>query len=205
MASFFVAQGPDRTITQVLHAAQAGDQQAAETLLPLVYDELRRLARARMSKTPPGATLQPTALVHEAYLRLLGNVDPGWEGRGHFFGAAARAMRNILVDQARRKGSLKRGGDRERQDLDDVTPVIMPPSENVVALDEALHLLEEDDPRKGEIVNLRYFAGLTNEETAAALGISVGTVKREWRYIKRWLYTRLNDQTRHAEESGNDA
>lgn len=184
---------PDPNVTQVLQAAAAGDSDAASALLPLVYDELRRLARSRMAKTPPGQTLQPTALVHEAYMRLMGNHDPGWEGRGHFFGAAARAMRDILVDQARRKASLKRGGDRRRQEIENVTPVVEPPSEDVLALDEALKRLESEDPRKGEIVDLRYFAGLSLEETAAVLNLSVGTIKREWRYIKHWLFTQLSD------------
>jgi RNA polymerase sigma factor (TIGR02999 family) len=181
----------EQNVTHVLRAAAAGDKDAASALLPLVYDELRRLARIKMSNTPPGQTLQATALVHEAYLRVLGDEDPGWEGRGHFFGAAARAMRNILVDQARRKASLKRGGDRRREALDDATPVVEPPTENVLALNEALQRLEADDPRKGSIVNLRYFAGLSIEETAAVLELSVGTVKREWRYAKHWLFTQI--------------
>lgn len=180
-------------ITCILHAVEGGDETAAARLLPLIYDELRKLARARMAKIPPGQTLQPTALVHEAYLRLIGKTEPKWESRAHFFGAAARAMRDILVDQARRKASLKRGGDRQRMALDDVTPFIEPPTENIVALDDALKRLEQDDPRKGRIVMLRYFAGLTVEETAAAMDVSVGTIEREWRYIKAWLYEELSD------------
>lgn len=198
-----MSEEPDQNVTRMLQAAASGDDEAASELLPLVYDELRRLARARMSKTPPGQTLQPTALVHEAYLRLLGDKDPGWEGRGHFFGAAARAMRDILVDQARRKGSLKRGGDRKREVLEDVTPQVQPPSEDILALDEALKRLEADDARKGQIVNLRYFAGLNLQETAAALNLSVGTIKREWRYIKHWLFTQLRETpTNLAEDDG---
>jgi RNA polymerase sigma factor (TIGR02999 family) len=188
-----VVDQPDQAITRILQAAQAGDPQAAAELLPLLYDELRKLARARMSKTPPGQTLQPTALVHEAYLRLVGKSDPKWQGRGHFFAAAAQSMRDILVEQARRKASLKRGGDRKRLDVEEVTPVIQPPTDDVLALNEAVRRLEADDPRKGQIVNLRFFAGLTNEETAAALDVSVGTIKREWQYIKRWLYTQLSE------------
>jgi RNA polymerase sigma factor (TIGR02999 family) len=175
--------------------AAAGDRSAAAELLPLVYGELRQLARARMARLAPGQTLQPTALVHEAYVRVIGNEDPGWDGRGHFFGAAARAMRNILVDQYRRKGALKRGGDRRRVDLDEGDLAIQTPQEDLLALDEALTRLEQEDPRKGQIVNLRYFAGLSTEETAAALDVSVGTVEREWRYIKAWLQTQLADSS----------
>ena len=180
-------------VTLLLKATAGGDREAAAELLPLVYDELRKLARSRMVKLAPGQTLQPTALVHEAYVRVVGTEDPGWEGRGHFFGAAALAMRDVLVEQARRKAALKRGGDRERFDVRDFDLAIQPPSEDVLALDEALTRLEADDPRKGQIVNLRYFAGLTVKETAAALGVSVGTVEREWRYIKAWLYTQLSE------------
>jgi RNA polymerase sigma factor (TIGR02999 family) len=173
--------------------AAAGDRTAAAELLPLVYGELRQLARARMARLAPGQTLQPTALVHEAYMRVIGNEDPGWDGRGHFFAAAARAMRNILVDEYRRKGALKRGGGRRRLDLDEGDLAIESPQEDLLALDEALTRLERDDPRKGRIVNLRYFAGLSTEETAAALDVSVGTIEREWRYIKAWLRTQLAD------------
>jgi RNA polymerase sigma factor (TIGR02999 family) len=186
-----------KTLTLALKAA-AGDRQAAAELLPLIYDDLRKLARARMAKLAPGQTLQPTALVHEAYARVIGSGDPGWDGRGHFFAAAAQAMRNILVDQARRKGALKRGGGRQRLELQDGDLAIQPPREDILALDEALRRLEADDPRKGRIVNLRYFAGLTAEETAAALDVSVGTIEREWRYIKAWLHTQL------AEGDGSD-
>lgn len=184
---------PAGAVTQMLRAAGAGDAQAAAELLPLVYSELHKLAEARMAKTPPGNTLQPTALVHEAYLRLVGSEDPGWTSRGHFFAAAAQAMRQILVDQARRKASRKHGGDRQRVDLGRAEPFIEPPAEDLLALDEALKRLEEADPRKGKIVMLRYFAGLTNEETAAALDISVPTVERDWRFIRTFLYTLLSD------------
>lgn len=183
----------EQQVTVILNAAARGDPRAAAELLPLVYQELRRLAQSRMGRTPPGNTLQPTALVHEAYLRLIGDGDPGWHNRGHFFGAAALAMRQILVDHARRRGALKRGGDRARADVDADQLVFTTPSEQVLAVDEAIKKLEADDPRKGQIVNLRYFAGLTAEETAAALGVSLGTVEREWRYIKRWLYAELSD------------
>ncbi len=180
-------------VTLVLRAAAEGDRDAAVKLLPMVYGELRKLARARMAHLAPGQTLLPTALVHEAYMRVVGQADPGWEGRRHFFGAAAQAMRDILVEQARRKAALKRGGDRRRFDLDECDLAFRPPGQDVLALDEALKQLEADDPRKGQIVNLRYFAGLTAEETAAALGVSVGTVEREWRYIRTWLYAQLSE------------
>ena len=194
---------PAGMVTQILNAVRDGDQKAAAQLLPLVYGELRQLARARMAKTPPGQTLQPTALVHEAYLRLIGADDPGWNSRGHFFAAAGQAMRQILVDQARRKGSLKRGAGRQRLDVDDVEPAIEPPSDDILALEEALTHLEQDDPRKAEVVNLRYFAGLTVEETAAALDISVTTVEREWRFARVRLYDELTGQS--GESSRRDA
>ncbi|MHC4421770.1 MAG: sigma-70 family RNA polymerase sigma factor [Planctomycetota bacterium] len=174
-------------ITRLLNAAGNGDDDAAAELLPLIYGELHRIAQARMAALRPGTTLQPTALIHEAYLRLLGNDKPGWNSRAHFFGAAAQAMRQILVDQARRKASLKRGGGRRRLDLDDVEPAVAPPSVDILALDEALQRLERDDPRKARIVMLRYFAGMTMEETAAALDISVPTVEREWRFSSQGL------------------
>ncbi|UCD75152.1 MAG: sigma-70 family RNA polymerase sigma factor [Phycisphaerales bacterium] len=183
-------------VTHVLKAAVHGDSQAAEDLLPLVYDELRALARARLNKIPPGQTLQPTALVHEAYLRVVGGDDPGWDGRNHFFAAAARAMRDILVEQARRKQSRKRGGNRRRIAVENAEPIIEPPSDDVLAVDEAVKRLEQNDPRKGQIVNLRYFARLTAAETAAALGVSVGTIEREWRYIRTWLQRELDKSSR---------
>jgi RNA polymerase sigma factor (TIGR02999 family) len=186
-----MADRPPGLVTQILKAASRGDEKAASELLPLVYDELRQLARARMAALPPGSTLQATALVHEAYLRLVGDDKPSWHSRGHFFGAAAQAMRQILVDHARRKGSLKRGGDRARIDLEVAVPAVAPPSVSVLALDEALERLERDDARKAQIVMLRYFAGLTMEETAAALEVSVPTVEREWRYIRARLHREL--------------
>ncbi len=187
-------------VTQILSAVRDGDQKAADELLPLVYGELRKLARARMTKTPPGQTLQPTALVHEAYLRLIGSDDPGWNSRGHFFAAAGQAMRQILVDQARRKAALKRGGDRKRVDLDQATPVIAPPTDQVLALDEALGELEQHAPRQARLVTLRYFAGMTMTETAAALDVSISTVERDWRYVKVWLHEKLGEQSAREED-----
>jgi len=178
-------------LTQILQAAGKGDAAAAKQLWPLVYEELRALAHARMSQQQPGQTLQTTALVNEAYLKLVGSDDPGWEGRGHFFGAAAQAMRQILVDQARRKKRAKHGGEFRRLDLEDVSSSIESPTDDILALDEALAELEQIDPRKTKMVMLRYFAGLTMEDTAKALGVSVPTVERDWRYAKVWLYDKL--------------
>jgi RNA polymerase sigma factor (TIGR02999 family) len=176
----------------VLQSALAGDRQAAVQLLPLVYDELRKLAAQKLAYHTPGQTLQPTALVHEAYLRITGDSNVSWEGRQHFFFAAARAMRDILVEQARRKAGPKRGGDRRRQDLDEACAVIEPPSADVLAIHEALQELEERDPLKAQIVLLRYFTGLSMDETAAILGLAERTLDRHWRYIRAWLMKRLS-------------
>jgi len=178
--------------TRFAEALGAGERLSAEELLPGLYDELRALARSRMANEAPGHTLQPTVLVHEAYLRLVGDADPGWNGRGHFFGAAARAMRRILVESARRKERLRHGGAHGRIDGGEVEPEAPPDfagasAEEVLAVEEALERLEGMDERKGRLVELRWFAGLTVEETAAALGVSVGTVERDWRFVKAWL------------------
>lgn len=178
-------------VTRALEAVRDGDPEAAGRLLPLVYDALRSLARARMAKIPPGNTLQATALVHEAYLRLVAGNDVGWNSRGHFFGAAAEAMRQILVDQARRKAARKHGGGQDRVDVDAVEIALVGRDEDLLALDEALRRLESEDARKAQIVKLRYFAGLTREETAAAIGVSVRTVDYEWRYIVARLHRDL--------------
>ncbi len=177
--------------TALLQAAQAGDTAAAAALLPLLYDELRKLARARVARLPPGQTLQPTALVHEAYLRLVGKQDLRLEGRRHFFFAAARAMRDILVEQARRKAGPRRGGDRRRAELGEVA--VEPPPDDVLAVHEALAELEKADPVKAQIVNLRYFAGMTEPEAAAVLGVSERTLQRQWRFIRAWLRKHLAD------------
>ncbi|NNE09548.1 MAG: sigma-70 family RNA polymerase sigma factor [Gemmatimonadetes bacterium] len=181
----------EEPVTRLLERVSQGDAGAATELLPLVYGELRRLAVARMAKVPPGNTLQPTALVHEAYLRLVGKGDPGWNGRGHFFGAAAEAMRQILVDQARRKSAARHGGGRKRLDVDEVEIAFEAPVDDILALNLALEKLEESDPRKAAIVKLRFFAGLDRLETAAALGVSVATVDRDWRYILARLHSEL--------------
>ena len=178
-------------VTELLRAAQAGDAGAAERLLAAVYEELHQLARARMAHLPPGQTLQPTALVHEAYLRLTDKSDLPWQSRQHFFFAAARAMRDILVEQARRKAGPVRGGGRQRQELDEACAVLEPPAENVLAVHEALEELEKHDPLKAKVVLLRYFSGLTTDETAEVLGLSASTLDRKWRYIRAWLLERL--------------
>ncbi|GMU33949.1 MAG: hypothetical protein AMXMBFR20_18210 [Planctomycetia bacterium] len=180
-------------VTQMLKQVSAGDPRASSELLPLVYAELRKLAQSRMTKTPPGNTLQPTALVHEAYMRMVGSDAPSWNSRGHFFAAAAQAMRQILVEQVRRKASLKRGGEFDRVAVDPGELAIAEPSEDILALDEALKELEKRDPRKAQLVNLRFFAGLTTEEAAAALGISVPTAERDWRFVKALLHSQLSE------------
>ena len=167
--------------------------QAAE-LLPAVYAELRRLAAALTARLPPGQTLQPTALVHEAYLKLVRDQDPGWEGRRHFFGAAAQAMREILVDQARRKASIKHGGHGQRVELSEGLALIEPPVDDVLALDEAIQRLQAEEPHLAEIVRLRYYTGLSVEETAAVIGRSVSTVTREWRQARAWLAGQLKKE-----------
>jgi len=191
---------PDGMVTQMLKAVGQGDPRASADLLPIVYAELRKLAQSRMARTPPGNTLQPTALVHEAYLKLVGGKDPGWDNRGHFFAAAAEAMRQILVDQARRKGSLKRGGDAERQVLKDDDIAVETPFDDVLALSEAIDRLEREDARKARIVKLKFFAGLNNEETAAALGVSLATVEREWRFIRALLYSQLSGESDESDQ-----
>jgi RNA polymerase sigma factor (TIGR02999 family) len=171
----------------------APEMQPAAELLPVVYEELRRLAAALSARLPPGQTLQPTALVHEAYLRLVGEQDPGWNGRRHFFGAAARAMRIILVEQARRKGAHKRGGGGRRVELTEGLAVIEPPADDLLAVDEAIQQLQLEKPHLAEIAMLRYFAGLSADETAAVLGMSASTLAREWRFARAWLVRRLGD------------
>jgi RNA polymerase sigma factor (TIGR02999 family) len=179
-------------VTEVLAAAARGEPGAAAELLPLVYAELRRLAAARLAEERPGHTLQPTALVHEAYLRLVGGQT--FDGRGHFFAAAAAAMRRILVDAARRRNATKRGGALNRLDAAEV-PLAAPepPADDLLALDAALDRFAAAHPEKAELVKLRYFAGLTIDEAAAALGVSAATAKRHWAYARAWLYRALQD------------
>jgi RNA polymerase sigma factor (TIGR02999 family) len=178
-------------VTCILSAIERGDPKAAEQLLPLVYDELRNLAAQKLGRETPGQTLQPTALVHEAYLRLLGEEGPRWDGCGHFFAAAAEAMRRILVENARRKGSRKRGGDRARADFD-VNHLAAPElREDLLALDEALDRLAAADPEAARLVELRYFAGLTLAEAAKVLEVSPRTADRLWAYARAWLHQSL--------------
>jgi RNA polymerase sigma factor (TIGR02999 family) len=179
-------------VTRILAALEQGDPQAASQLLPLVYDELRRLAAKKLAGEKPGQTLQATALVHEAYLRLVGaGHEQHWDSRGHFFAAAAEAMRRILVEAARHKRTLKQGGGRVREEFDEVLLAAPEPVEDLLALDEALEKLGARDPIKAELVKLRYFAGLTIEEAAAALNISSATAKRSWTYARTWLYQEI--------------
>ncbi len=176
-------------VTRIINAIQQGDGQAAEELLPLVYEELRLLAAQKMAQEKPGQTLQATALVHEAYIRLVGGQGQNWDGRGHFFAAAAEAMRRILIANARRKKSLKRGGDRERVDLDDA--VILTDDdvdgEDLIAMNDALEKLSAKDKIRADVVKLRYFAGLTFEQAGEILNISTATAKRYWAYSRAWL------------------
>ncbi len=182
-------------VTQILSQIESGDPSAAELLLPLVYDELRKLAAAKLVDEKPGQTLQATALVHEAYVRLVDveNVQH-WNSRGHFFGAAAEAMRRILVENARRKRSLKCGGDRQRVNLDCAATLDGVPHTDLLALDDALARLRREDPIKADLVQLRYFAGLTIEQTAEALGISRATAARYWSYARTWLYVAISGE-----------
>jgi RNA polymerase sigma factor (TIGR02999 family) len=181
-------------VTRILSAIEQGDPSAAAELLPLVYDELRKLAAARMAAEAPGQTLQPTALVHEAYLRLVGGSQPqGWNGRGHFFAAAAEAMRRILVDNARRKRTEKHGGAHKRVDLESGCLVSEAPSMDLLALDEVLIKLAKVEPAKAELVKLRFFAGLSMPEAAAVLNISLATAERHWTFAKSWLFAELAD------------
>jgi RNA polymerase sigma factor (TIGR02999 family) len=181
-------------VTRLLHAIDAGDTRAAGELLPLVYAELRRLAAAHLAREKPGQTLEATALVHEAYLRLVG--DQAFAGRGHFFAAAAEAMRHILIDSARRKGAVKRGGGQQRIDLDKAAALVpaSQPGEDLLALDEALTELEQHDEQAARLVKLRYFAGLTHQQAAEALGIGRRAADRVWALARAWLFQRLRDE-----------
>ena len=178
-------------ITRILEAAQRGDPTAADQLLPLVYQKLRRLAAVKMASQPEGHTLQPTALVHEAYLRLIGLEDKQWQNSRHFFAAAAEAMRHILVDSARRKGRLKRGGQLQRLDLDSLELAAEAQPDELLAVHEALEEFSRYDPEKAELVKLRFFGGLTLPAAATAMGWSLATAKRHWAFARAWLYRRI--------------
>jgi RNA polymerase sigma factor (TIGR02999 family) len=184
-------------VTRILSAIEKGDQQAAEQLLPLVYDELRKLAAAKIAQEKPGQTLQATALVHEAYLRLVDKDEAQhWNSRGHFFAAAAEAMRRILIDQARHKASVKAGGNLQRLDLSEIEPAFSEPNLDMLALNDALGQLEKTDPRGAAVVKLRFFAGLTTQEAANALGVSLATAENDWAYAKCYLRLQLTEAER---------
>ena len=186
-------------VTHILSQIESGDPSAAEQLLPLVYDELRKLAAARLAQEKPGQTLQATALVHDAYLRLVGDGkrEQSWDNRGHFFAAAAEAMRRILIDQARQKHSDRRGGGWQRCELSDADRVTLPISDELLDLDDALTRLSTVDPQAAELVKLRVFAGLTVEEAAAIQGVSTRTAKRNWAYARAWLGRELDAPASH--------
>jgi len=183
-------------VTRILEAAQNGDPTAAEQLLPLVYEELRRLAAHKMANEAAGQTLQPTALVHEAWLRLVGNQEQQWNGRAHFFGAAAEAMRRILIENARRKGAQRHGGGQVKLDIQDIEIATAPKDDELLALSDALEKFAVRDKQKAELVKLRYFVGLTTEEAAQVLGISVPTADRWWNFSRAWLYEEIERQQR---------
>jgi RNA polymerase sigma factor (TIGR02999 family) len=178
-------------VTQLLTQIVGGDRAASDQLLPLVYDELRALARASLANERAGQTLQPTALVHEAYLRLVGDGNVTWDSRAHFFGAAAIAIRRILVDRARQRASLKRGGDRERVEFREDTLAHEPEADTMLAVDEVLERLAAYDPRKAQIVMLRTFAGLSLEQTAAAMNTTLHDIRSEWTYARAWMHREL--------------
>ena len=177
--------------TRILDRAQRGDPKAANELLPLVYEELRKLAAHRMASEAPGQTLQPTALVHEAWLRLVGSADPLWNNRGHFFAAAAEAMRRILVENARRKSRFKHGGELRRVDLSNLDVASVESDDTVLAVNDALDKLAGHDPVGAELIKLRFFGGMSNAEAAKALGLAERTAKRTWAYARAWLYEEL--------------
>lgn len=180
-----------KDVTRILNAIRAGDAQAGDELLPLVYDELRKLAAHKMAGESPGHTLQATALVHEAWLRLSGPHPQNWENRAHFFGAAAEAMRRILVEHARRKQSLKRGGGALREELEESDLVLTAPPDELLAVHEALDKLAQEDPSAAELVKLRYFVGMTMEEAATALGLAKRSAENLWTYARVWLHREI--------------
>lgn len=194
-------------ITRILSSIDQGDPNAADELLPLVYEELRKLAAGRLRREKPGQTLQATALVHEAWLRLVNKegVPSNWNGRGHFFGAAAEAMRRILVEQARRKQRIKHGGDLERVELVDVPAPTVKATYDLLELDKALLKLEQLEPDKAQLVKLRYYAGLSNEEAAEALGISPTTASRYWAYARAWLFGEIRRREVASEKSSSNS
>lgn len=193
---------PDN-VTELLRIAGGGNSQASEELLRIVYGELRSLAKSWMANTPPGNTLQPTALVHEVFMRLVGRDQLSWENRGHFFFAAGRAMRDILVERARAKGAIKRGGDRHRVDLDKLVIATEAPGEDLLALDDVLQDFARRYPWEHRIVILRFFGGLTNDETAKAMSAPLRTIERDWRFARAWLRDALQTADKPPPESAN--
>jgi RNA polymerase sigma factor (TIGR02999 family) len=181
-------------ITFALQAFGLNDPRASEEILPLVYQDLRRQATAQMAREGPGQTLQPTALVHEAWLRLVGGGDQFWQNRGHFFGAAAEAMRRILIENARRKGRLKRGAGQVRVDIDGVELAQTTAEEKILLIDEAVERLKAEDPGRAKVVVMKFYGGFTNEEVAASLGVTVRTVERQWAFAKAWLFQSIRGE-----------
>lgn len=181
-------------ITQILQAVGRGEAQASEKLLPLVYNDLRRHAAVQMAREAAGQTLQPTALLHEAWLRVVGGGERKWENRAHFFGAAAEAMRRILIENARRKSRLKRGGDQVRVSADQIELAATTPDEKILLINDALERLQLQDPEKAQVVVLKFFGGRTNQEVAESLGVTERTVERHWAYAKAWLFQNIRDQ-----------
>ena len=186
-------------VTRILEAAQQGDPTAANQLLPLVYEELRRLAAHKMANEAAGQTLQPTALVHEAWLRLVGNQNQKWDGRAHFFAAAAEAMRRILIDRARRKRAVRHGGDQQRVDIQDVDLASPSDGDQLLAVNDALDKLATQHKDEADLVKLRYFVGMTNDEAAEVLGISPRTAKYYWTHARAWLYREIESRERRPE------
>jgi RNA polymerase sigma factor (TIGR02999 family) len=182
-------------ITQILQAVGRGEAQASEELLPLVYQDLRRHAAVQMARESAGQTLQPTALLHEAWLRVVGDGQPLWQNRAHFFGAAAEAMRRILIENARRKSRLKHGGGQVRVDSDQIELAATTPDEKVLLINDALERLQAEDPEKARVVVLKFFGGRTNQEVAEALAVTERTVERHWAYAKAWLFQNIRTQT----------
>lgn len=178
-------------VTRILQSMETGDAKAAGELLPLVYGELRKLAASKMARETPNQTLQPTALVHEAWLRLTGNENVKWNGRAHFFGAAAEAMRRILIDNARRKSARRHGGGQQRVDMEEIDIAATAKDEEMLSINDALEEFAKLDKQKAELVKLRYFVGLTNEEAAEILGISAPTARRWWNYARAWLFQKV--------------
>lgn len=185
---------PMSDVTVILQAIGRGESQASEELLPLVYNELRQLAAARMAQEAAGHTLQPTALVHEAWLRLAGHTEQSWQNRAHFFAAAAEAMRRILIERARRKSRLKRGSGQALLDIAELDVMAVMPDDKILLVDEALAQLQAEDPEKARIVSLKFFAGLTNEQIAELLHVNERTVRRQWNFARAWLFERITEQ-----------